>query len=639
MTEKNTSAPVGIDLGTTFSAIAYLDSQGRPTTISNSEGELTTPSVVFFDQDNVIIGTEASLAGQIETDRLAKLAKRDMGGAHYSKPILGRNLPPEVIQSLILKRLKTDAEMKIGSFEKAVVTVPAYFDEPRRKATQDAGAIAGLNVIEIINEPTAAALAYGIQQGFLNEQGQAIDNEIVMVYDLGGGTFDVTLMLIDGKKFTAIGTGGDVYLGGFDWDQRIVENICQTLLNEHQIDCNSDPKTAESLLRECNRAKKTLSARTEAVIRIEHDGKPYKVNFTRNQFEDICQDLVERTRLTCERVLRDANLKWSDVTRLLLVGGSTRMPMIPQMLERESGLTVDRSLSADESVAHGAAIYAGILMKHGSSIEGISVKNVSSHDLGVLGIDPKTKQPRRKIIIPRNQPLPVKAAKKFQTSKDEQKRVLIQIVEGGTDTGLGSTNIGKCIVEQLPPGLAKGTPVVVTFRYDVSGRLDVLADIPSLEKTASSLIERARGMSPIEIEKWKYEITENFLTESVEPTTFRQESQDSQAAKKLTKTVGSRADKTDTTDAAKSTPHIFDDSNPQLAEQPHFSSSRIKINEDDYQPVAIDADESALADFFDHENQDETVASESVLDIFDDDKTVQAKASDTALNRFLEDLD
>ena len=635
---------VGIDLGTTFSAIAHLDSQGRPTTITNSEGELTTPSVLFFDHDDVIVGTEASIAGQIETERMAKLAKRDMGGAHYSKKILGRQLPPEVIQSFILQRLKSDAEMKIGPFQKAVVTVPAYFDEPRRKATQDAGAIAGIDVIEIINEPTAAALAYGVQQGFLNEQGQAIDNEIVMVYDLGGGTFDVTLMSINGKKFTAIGTGGDVFLGGFDWDQRIFDHVSKTFLNDHQIDCSSDPALAEKLMLECNRAKKTLSTRTEATIRIEHNGKPLKIGLTRKQFEDISNDLVERTRLTCERVLRDTNLKWTDVTRLLLVGGSTRMPMIPAMLESASGLTVDRSLSPDESVAHGAAIYAGILLKHGSSIKGISVKNISSHDLGVLGFDPKTKEPRRKVIIPRNQPLPVKSAKKFQTSKEDQKRVLVQIVEGGTDTGLGATNIGNCAVEDLPAGLPKGTPVIVTFNYDVSGRLDVQAKIPSLEKSASSSIERARGMDQSQIEEWKSRIANGIMAEALVATAAKPASPTSDLDSPVSDTpvfeqveVVETVETVETAESPGLSAPTITDSHPERATQPHFSSSRIEINSDDYAPTAIAPDESALGDFFEIEST-EPLAGESVLNFLDNDEPAKG-ANDSALNNFFDNLE
>ena len=496
--------PVGIDLGTTFSAIAYLDNEGRPNTITNSEGELTTPSVVFFDHDAVIVGTEAAFAGESDVARLARAAKRDMGGTQYRKTILDRHLPPELIQSFVLERLKKDGALKIGEFTKAVVTVPAYFNEPRRKATQDAGELAGLEVIDIINEPTAAALAYGVQRGFLNDKGEAQKRELILVYDLGGGTFDVTLMEIDKSKFTAIGTAGDVYLGGIDWDQRIYEFASNEIQSKHDADFDAEPQLREKLMNQCVRAKRSLTARTETVIRLEHEGQRYKVDFDREQFEDITKDLLERTRMTTDRLLRDADLTWSDLTKLLLVGGSTRMPMVLSMLEKESGLVVDRSLSPDECVAHGAAIYAGILMKHGAGAgKGISISNVNSHDLGVLGIDPKTRKPRRRIVIPRNQALPTTSSKKFQTSKDGQNKIVVQVVEGGTVQGHGATTIGRCVVTDLPNDIKKGTEVTVTFNYLSSGRLEVLAEIPSLKISADSAIDRSSGMSRDQVDSWK----------------------------------------------------------------------------------------------------------------------------------------
>jgi molecular chaperone DnaK len=499
--------PVGIDLGTTFSAIAFLDNEGRPNTITNSEGELTTPSVVFFDHDAVIVGTEAAFAGESDVARLARAAKRDMGGTQYRKTILDRHLPPEVIQSFVLDRLKKDGALKIGEFTKAVVTVPAYFNEPRRKATQDAGELAGLEVIDIINEPTAAALAYGVQRGFLNDKGEAQERELILVYDLGGGTFDVTLMEIDKSNFTAIGTAGDVYLGGIDWDQRIYDFASKEIQAKHEVDFASAPQLREKLMNQCVRAKRSLSARTETVIRLEHEGQRYKVDFDRVQFEDITKDLLERTRMTTDRLLRDADMKWSDLTKLLLVGGSTRMPMVLSMLEKESGLVVDRSLSPDECVAHGAAIYAGILMKHGVGAgEGISISNVNSHDLGVLGIDPKTRKPRRRIVIPRNQSLPTTSSKKFQTSKDGQSKIVVQVVEGGTVQGHGATTIGRCAVTDLPGDIKKGTEVMVTFNYLSSGRLEVLAEIPSLKISADSSIDRSSGMSREQVANWKQKL-------------------------------------------------------------------------------------------------------------------------------------
>ena len=227
------TAPVGIDLGTTFSVVAYLDPTGRPCTIPNAEGDLITPSVVLFDGSSTVVGKEAVKAASMEPDRIAAFAKRDMGSMFYSKKVGGENLPPEVIQSLILEKLKRDAELKLGPIHKAVVTVPAFFNEPRRKATQDAAQLAGLEILDIINEPTAAAIAFGHQIGFLDAKGQARGKETILVYDLGGGTFDVTLMEIQGTDFTAIATGGDVYLGGIDWDRRLADYISEKFKEKH----------------------------------------------------------------------------------------------------------------------------------------------------------------------------------------------------------------------------------------------------------------------------------------------------------------------------------------------------------------------------------------------------------------------
>ncbi|MCP4095610.1 MAG: Hsp70 family protein [Planctomycetaceae bacterium] len=495
---------VGIDLGTTFSAVAHIDSEGRPLTIINSEGELTTPSAVFFDHDAVIVGTEATIAGESDTDRLARNAKRDMGGARYRKKIRDCFLPPEIIQSLILNRLKSDAELKLGEFQKAVITVPAYFNEPRRKATQDAGELAGIDVIDIINEPTAAALAYGVQQGFLNAQGAAKEIERVLVYDLGGGTFDVTLMEIKNSHFKTIGTAGDVYLGGIDWDHRIFDFAMKEFETKHQISFEDDNSLKEKLMNQCIRAKASLSARSQTIVRIEHNGERYKIEITRAEFEDVTRDLLERTKLTTERLLRDAKTDWSAVTKLLLVGGSTRMPMVAKMLEKISGLKVDRTLSPDECVAHGAAIYADILLKYGQDAgTGISIKNVNSHDLGVLGIDSKTQTQRRKIVIPRNHSLPTTASRKYRTAKDGQTQIIVRVIEGGTDTGQGATMIGKCIVQDLPPDIKKGTEIVVSFNYLSSGRIDVVAEIPDLNISADTAINRTDGMTRADVLSWK----------------------------------------------------------------------------------------------------------------------------------------
>lgn len=526
MNEKDELA-VGIDLGTTYSVVAFVGRDGKPRTIENEEGESTTPSVVFFDRSATVVGREAVKASEFEPERIAQFAKRNMGDAGYRKVILGRKYPPEAIQALVLQKLKRDAGRKIGEVSKAVVTVPAYFNEPRRKATQDAGRMAGIDVIDIINEPTAAAIAYGVDQGFLSAEGEAHDRELVLVYDLGGGTFDATLMEIDGTNFNTVATAGDVYLGGIDWDGRLVEHLAKQFEEEHGVDPRHNDAAREVLLHEASEAKRSLTAREEATVHFSHANSRARMKITREQFESLTADLLDRTRLTINRLLKDADITWEDVTRLLLVGGSTRMPMVSRMLESESGLKVDRSLSPDEAVAHGAAVYAGILLRRGEAYQqGVSVSNVNSHHLGVMGKDRNTGDPRRHVMIARNTRLPAAKASKFTTSKDDQPNVAVSVVEGGTDTGEGATEIGKCVVTDLPPGLPRGTKVLVIFQYGSDGRLTVRAEVPDVKSKAHMVIDRTAGLSESEVQQWKAKIEEGITTPESESVIDQIESVD-----------------------------------------------------------------------------------------------------------------
>ena len=341
MADQSTTPPVGIDLGTTFSVVAHLDAQGRPWTIANAEGDLTTPSIVFFDEGAVIVGKEAARAAEFDPDRAASFSKRQMGDQFLDREIVGRQFPPEVIQALILKKVREDAALKLGEFTRVVVTVPAFFNEPRRRRTQDAGRMAGLDVLDIINEPTAAAIAYGVQQQFLDEQGRSRKRETVLIYDLGGGTFDVTLLEIDGGQYTARATAGDVYLGGIDWDQRIADFVAERFMAEHDVDPRQDAVALQSLRQAAEDAKRTLSARERTTLRFASEGQRIQADLSRDQFEELTGDLLDRTLLTVRRVLREAACSWDDVDRLLLVGGSSRMPAVQRMLEAESGMPVE----------------------------------------------------------------------------------------------------------------------------------------------------------------------------------------------------------------------------------------------------------------------------------------------------------
>ena len=511
MTENKKPA-VGIDLGTTHSVVAYLDSEGRPTTIHNSEGGITTPSVVFFDETGPVVGKEAARTAAFEPEMIAQFAKRDIGAAAYQKQVGGMELPPEVIEAIILRKLKEDAELVLGEVQDVVITVPAYFNEPRRKATQDAGELAGLNVLDIINEPTAAAIAYGVHQKFSPSDEPIEGKDTVLVYDLGGGTFDATLMELTNSQYTAIATAGDVHLGGIDWDNRIFEFVAEQFIENFQIDPREDDSAAERLRQSAEVAKMALTARSAYKMHCEYEGNRLRLDITREQFQELTQDLVERTLFTIRRMLKEASRTWDDITRILLVGGSTRMPMVIEALESESGVVINRSISPDEAVAHGAAVYADLVLsqQRGEPTD-LLVKNVNSHDLGVLAVEASTGMPRRKILIPKNSPLPAMGSGGFKTRDENQKTIAVNVIEGGDASGRNATKIGACVVSNLPEGLPAKTAVEVQFQYLENGRLTVDAKIPNTEIQATLEIERAAGLSEEKMESWKKWITEGAI--------------------------------------------------------------------------------------------------------------------------------
>jgi len=372
LTTVNGRQYIGIDLGTTFSAMAYLSDKGQPVTITNAEGDPTTPSVVLFKPDgSVKIGHEARLAALGEPERVAECVKRDIGESHYHRPINGKNLAPEAISALILKKLRQDAEKILGPVHGAVVTVTAYFDERRRQATIVAGQLAGLDVLDIINEPTAAALAYALRDfilkgGNASEELRLVDDAIpehnALIYDLGGGTFDVTLLNIVGRKISVIATDGDVMLGGKDWDERIVDFAAAAFEDQFSIDPRRDPKVAQNLWLSAEQAKHALSRQDKSRVNIACDGKSLAVDLSRAKFDELTADLLYRTENRLARVIKAAKLSWDQINQVLTVGGSTRMPHVLAMLERVTGSKPNNSLSPDEVVAHGAAVHAAILL-------------------------------------------------------------------------------------------------------------------------------------------------------------------------------------------------------------------------------------------------------------------------------------
>ena len=386
---------VGIDLGTTFSVVARIDDQGRPVTIVNAEGDRLTPSDVLFDGEEVVVGKEAQKALATEADHVAECSKRDVGRPLYHKTIGGKQYPPQVIEAFVLHKLRTDAARQIGPFGSVVITVPAYFDESRRKATQDAGYIAGFEVLDIINEPTAAAVAFGFQRGYLDPQGSSLAPQHVLVYDLGGGTFDVTVMQIRGTEFNALATDGDVRLGGYDWDMRLIEPRGRTLRRRAVASTRATIRWRPAELRlACEDAKRTLSARQKAAVTCDCRGTTARIEIARQQFEQATADLLDRTRFTTVQALRAAGLDWTELDRVLLVGGSTRMPMVREMLRQLAGKEPDDSVAADEAVAHGAALHASLILgRQQGQPPRFKIRNVNSHSLGVVGIDPQNPAP------------------------------------------------------------------------------------------------------------------------------------------------------------------------------------------------------------------------------------------------------
>jgi len=498
--------PVGIDLGTTNSAAAWVDESGHTLMLRNIEGDLITPSVVFFDDAEVVVGKEAKRAAAAYPDRVAQWVKRDMGCPVYSHPIRGEYLPPEVIQACVLRKFRADILASLGPAAKAVLTVPAYFDELRRKATADAGEMAGLSLLDIVNEPTAAALGFGETLGYLSPGGKVRDEMTVMVYDLGGGTFDATLLRLSPGDFCTLATDGDVQLGGHDWDGRLVDHAAESFQKLAGHDPRQDAAALARLYDAAVEAKHTLSARLQATIRVDCGGRSADVSVTRPQFEDMTADLLERTAYTSRQLLAAAGLEWKDVSRILLVGGSTRMPMVPRMLERMTGIIPDRTVNPDEAVARGAALYAHYLLsqpEHGGTGAAFEVTNVNAHSLGVEGIDPLTLRKINVVLIPRNSPLPARRMERFTTKSEAQRSIVIQVLQGESTLPGECTAIGRTVIRELPAGLPKGWPIDVTFEYGANGRLCVRAVVPGTQREVTLDLERNAGLSREGLSRWK----------------------------------------------------------------------------------------------------------------------------------------
>jgi molecular chaperone DnaK len=508
---------VGIDLGTTFSAIAALDDNGKPYTIPNRDNEMLTPSAVFLLDDGAAVVGQAALDSALEQpDRVATLIKRRMGKDSFGMPVAGRDFRPETLAAIILRKLVQDAELRLGPITQAVITVPAYFDDTRRKATKDAGRIAGLEVLDILDEPSAAALAYSFQPPRPLHGAPALkpllpdEQRTVLVYDLGGGTFDVTVVRLAQQRFETVAIEGDFQLGGKDWDDRIVDYVARKFVEKHGSDPRHDPQSLATLRAAAERAKRTLSKLPQTSVTCSSEGKLLTVPLTRAEFENLTRDLLVRTRLTVQQVMRQAGLTWERIDRVLLVGGSTHMPMTAQMLRELTGEEPDHSLAVSEVVARGAAIHAGIVAAHSTAapelleeearrlLEEVVEINVNAHGLGIEVRNAEDKRVNN-ILIPKNTQLPCAESRVYYTTVENQQRVRVKVLQGDAPEADHCLPIGECWIEGLPPSLPKGSPVQVRCGMAANGLIEVYALDMTSGRMAKSQIHRQGGLSEEEV--------------------------------------------------------------------------------------------------------------------------------------------
>jgi molecular chaperone DnaK len=502
---------VGIDLGTTFSAIAHVDAFGKPVVIPNAESERITPSVILFDGENAIVGSVAQQNAVAEPEKIVDFVKREMGKSKeaFHRVFGSRQYSAEELSSLIVRKLVADAEKYLGErVTDAVITVPAYFNDAERTATIRAGQLAGINVLQVINEPTAAALAYGLDK--LDK------DQTVFVFDLGGGTFDVTIMRVEKGNLRMVASNGDHRLGGKDWDDVILQWVAGEFDNQYGDNPLLDLQSYQDLHTRARTAKIQLSARDQTTLVHAYNGKSIKLQITRAEFEQRCQHLLYRCRTVCEIVMQEAQLTWKDIDSILLTGGMTRVPSILALLEELApDVPITRPPNPDEAVARGAAIQAMIstlaaggpfdapelkpvLTERFTSPAGelVNVTNVTTHTLGVVLWDHAKVDEYAYPMIPKSTALPATESNTFGLSKPGLRKVTVRIVEGESTVPAECSPLGTCDVI-LPRDYPAGTPVKVTYGYDESQVLEVEVEIDG--ERVRSVINRASGATPEEI--------------------------------------------------------------------------------------------------------------------------------------------
>ena len=480
---------VGIDLGTTNSVVAVLEG-GEPSVIANAEGNRTTPSIVAFKSEEVLVGELAKRQAITNPDNTVRSIKRQVG-TNWKETFEGKEYTPQEISARILQKLKRDAESYLGDdVTEAVITVPAYFNDAERQATKEAGQIAGLNVLRIINEPTAASLAYGLENS---------EDQKILVFDLGGGTFDVSVLEISEGVFEVKSTSGDSKLGGDDWDQRVIDWLIEKFKSSTGIDLSKDKMAIQRVQEGAEKAKIELSSTSETEINLPfitaNDAGPQHLleKLSRSEFEKITADLVERTKEPVEKALSDAGMKFSEIDHIILVGGSTRMPAVQELVKTLTGKDPHKGVNPDEVVASGAAIQAGVLKG--------DVKDVLLLDVTPLTLGVETKGGIMTKMIERNTTIPTKRSEVFSTAENNQTQVEIHILQGERDMASGNKSLGRFTLTDIPAAMA-GTPQIeVTFDIDANGIVNVNAKDLGTGKEQAITITGGTALEDDEIDR------------------------------------------------------------------------------------------------------------------------------------------
>ena len=535
------SKVIGIDLGTTNSVVSVMEG-GEPTVITNPEGSRITPSVVGFTKDGQrLVGQLAKRQAVSNPDRTIASIKRHMGESDYKVKIDDKSYTPQEISAMILQKLKSDAEAYLGeTVTQAVITVPAYFNDSQRQATKDAGKIAGLEVLRIINEPTAAALAYGLDKD---------DDETILVFDLGGGTFDVSILELSSGTFEVLATNGDTHLGGDDFDKKIMDWMVESFQRENGIDLSKDKMAAQRLKEAAEKAKIELSSMTQTNINLpfitaDASGpKHLDLTLTRAQFDAMTADLVERTMEPTRKAMADAELSGSDINKIILVGGSSRIPAVQEAIRKSLSKEPSKGVNPDECVSVGAAIQGGVLVGE--------VKDVLLLDVTPLSLGIETLGGVCTKLIERNTTIPTHKSQVFSTAADNQPSVDIHVLQGEREMAAGNKTLGRFELSDIPPA-PRGVPrIEVSFDIDANGIVHVSAKDLGTGKEQKITIQSDSGMSKEDIDRMVKEAEAHAAEDKKQKEAVDAKNQGEALAYQAEKTIKDLGDKADKAQAEK----------------------------------------------------------------------------------------